>query len=100
MPLRESPRSLPLPFRLVAYLQKRNRLKDLENELTVTKGEGLVGIIWRDRLRVWGRHVYTAVFKLDSQGFPDGSVVKNLPANAGDTGSIPGRGRSHMPRSN
>ena len=23
--------------------------------------------------------------------FPDGSVVKNLPANAGDAGSIPGR---------
>ena len=28
-------------------------------------------------------------------GFPDGSVVKNPPANAGDTGSIPGSGRSH-----
>ena len=27
-------------------------------------------------------------------GFPDGSVVKNPPANAGDTGSIPGWGRS------
>ena len=27
-------------------------------------------------------------------GFPDGSVVKNPPANAGDTGSIPGLGRS------
>ena len=27
-------------------------------------------------------------------GFPDGSVVKNLPANAGDTGSIPGLERS------
>jgi len=27
-------------------------------------------------------------------GFPDGSVVKNVPANAGDTGSIPGSGRS------
>ena len=26
--------------------------------------------------------------------FPGGSVVKNLPANAGDTGSIPGLGRS------
>ena len=26
--------------------------------------------------------------------FPSGSVVKNLPANAGDTGSIPGSGRS------
>ena len=27
-------------------------------------------------------------------GFPAGSVIKNLPANAGDTGSIPGLGRS------
>ena len=27
-------------------------------------------------------------------GFPGGSVVKNLPANAGDVGSIPGSGRS------
>ena len=27
-------------------------------------------------------------------GFPGGSVVKNLPANAGDTGSIPGLERS------
>ena len=25
-------------------------------------------------------------------GFPDGSVVKNPPANAGDVGSIPGLG--------
>ena len=32
-------------------------------------------------------------------GFPGGSVVKNLPANAGDTGSIPDPGRSHMPQS-
>ena len=31
--------------------------------------------------------------------FPGGAVVKNLPANAGDTGSSPGLGRSHMPRS-
>ena len=27
-------------------------------------------------------------------GFPGGSVVKNLPANAGDVGLIPGSGRS------
>ena len=33
-------------------------------------------------------------------GFPGGSVVKNLPANAGDTGLSPGLGRSHMPQSN
>ena len=35
-----------------------------------------------------------------SQAFPGGAVVENLPANAGDTGSSPGPGRSHMPRSN
>ena len=28
-------------------------------------------------------------------GFPGGSVVKNLPANARDLGSIPGSGRFH-----
>ena len=28
------------------------------------------------------------------EGPPSGSVVKNLPTNAGDTGSIPGLGRS------
>ena len=33
-------------------------------------------------------------------GFPGGAVVENLPANAGDTGSSPGLGRSHMLRSN
>ena len=33
-------------------------------------------------------------------GFPGGSVVKNFPANAGDMGSVPELGRSHMLRSN
>ena len=33
-------------------------------------------------------------------GFPGGAVVESLPANAGDTGSSPGLGRSHMPQSN
>ena len=33
-------------------------------------------------------------------GFPGGAVVENLPANAGDTGSSPRLGRSHMLRSN
>ena len=36
----------------------------------------------------------------DVQGFSGGAVVENLPANAGDTGSSPGLGRSHMPQSN
>ena len=33
-------------------------------------------------------------------GFPAGPVVKNPPANAGDTGSSPGPGGSHVPRGN
>ena len=32
--------------------------------------------------------------------FPGGTVVKNPPANAGNTGSSPGPGRSHMPWGN
>ena len=35
-----------------------------------------------------------------SLDFPGGTVVKNLPANAGEMGSSAGPGRSHMPRSN
>ena len=35
-----------------------------------------------------------------NSGFPGGTAVANLPANAGDTGSSPGLGRSHIPRSN
>ncbi|KAJ8794346.1 hypothetical protein J1605_019008 [Eschrichtius robustus] len=35
----------------------------------------------------------------ERQGFPGGAVVESLPANAGDTGSSPGLGGSHMPRS-
>ena len=37
---------------------------------------------------------------LQKRDFPGGAVVRNLPANAGDTGSSPGLGGSHMPRSN
>ena len=39
-------------------------------------------------------------FKTLVLGFPAGAVLKNAPANAGDTGSSPGPGRSHMPWSN
>ena len=38
--------------------------------------------------------------KTELKGSHGGAVVKNPPANAGDTGSSPGPGRSHLPRSN
>ena len=38
------------------------------------------------------------VYKNTCMGdFPGGAVIKNPPANAGDTGSIPGLGGSQMP---
>ena len=38
--------------------------------------------------------------KMTTWDFPGGAVVGSRPANAGDTGSSPGLGRSHMPQSN
>ena len=43
---------------------------------------------------------YFSVIKTNKVDFPGGTVVKNPPVSAGDTGSSPGPGRSYMPRSN
>ena len=40
---------------------------------------------------------YKIIVKKEIRDFPGGTVVKNPPTNAGDTGSSPGPGRSHMP---
>ena len=40
------------------------------------------------------------LFKVPLGNLPGGAVVGNLPANAGDTGSSPGPGGSHMQWSN
>ena len=42
---------------------------------------------------------YSAIRRNEVLGFPGGSVVTNLPANAGDMGLISGPGRFHMPQS-
>ena len=47
----------------------------------------------------WDTH-YSLQKEQEAWDFPSGAVVKNSPANAGDTGSSPGPGRSHMPQSN
>ena len=46
------------------------------------------------------QNTHAGLLKKAFKGFPGGAVVENLPANAGDGGSSPGLGRSHMPRSN
>ena len=40
------------------------------------------------------------LFIYTGKGYTGDSVVKNAPASAGDMGSIPDPGRSHMPWSN
>ena len=54
----------------------------------------MVQPLWRT---VWG---FFKKLKIELLDFPGGTVVKDPPAKAGDTGSIPGLGRSHMPWSN
>ena len=50
--------------------------------------------------RVWYQGACVKGIKDNLEGdFPGGRVVRNPPAGAGDTGSIPGSRRSHMPRS-
>ena len=64
-------------------------LKKLKMELPYDPAIPLLGI-----------YPEKTIIQKDVQGFPGGAVVENPPANAGDTGSSPGLGRSHMPRSN
>ena len=46
------------------------------------------------------KHVCLLHSRTQFSGFPGGSVVNSLPARAGNMGSTPGPGRSHMPWSN
>ena len=45
----------------------------------------------------WLVNFYCAKIRDVKVGFPGAPVVGSLPCNAGDTGLIPGLGRSHMP---
>ena len=66
--------------------------KDYRNSITGPEGGNF--------LRFWNTNcTANSLFKKAVLGFPGGAVVENPPANTGDTGSSPGLGRSHMPRS-
>ena len=57
--------------------------------------------IFQPRVLEWGAiNKQNEVQQNSSQDFPGGTVDKIPPANAGDTGSIPALGRSHVLQSN
>ena len=81
--------------------QKRERLCELDDRKTNDSG----GTGQRTKIfffflseETLYRNYQTPLEK-PTWGFPGGTVVKSLPANAGDTGSSPGLGRSRMPQS-
>ena len=63
-----------------------DNLKDEMRELGKTKEK------WKKKPRDNDKEI-------KKRGFPGGAVVESLPASAGDMGSSPGPGGSHMPRS-
>ena len=78
---------------LVKYLELRSWSIYFQHFIEIGKGEN--GKEYGRKKEVICQNV-----KNIFQGFPGGAVVKNPPANAGDTSLSPGLGRSHMPRSN
>ena len=52
------------------------------------------------RFALFKDHIKNYIKKHINKDFLGGPVVKNLPANAGDRGSISGPGKFHMPWSN
>ena len=68
----------------------------MRSELSLNLGSRRDACISRTE-RHWGN---LSQLKHTEEGFPGATVGKNLSASAGDTGSVPGPGRSHMLQSN
>ena len=72
------------------YLSDKDLVPRIYKELLTTRNKKTTQ--FKNWWRIW--------IDISLKGFPGGAVVENLPANAGDMGSSPGLGRSHMPQSN
>ena len=57
---------------------------------------GVKKVVWY----TWSLRYNVKVTKERLKDFSGGPVVKNLPANPGDMGSIPSTGRSRVPQGN
>ena len=74
------------------FLQNRSRVTGMQKQTYGYQQMRWEGINWEI-----GSDIYILLY---TRACPAGSVVKNWPVNAGETGSIPGLGRSHIPWSN
>ena len=74
---------------------------DLPEKLRISSQKILTNLLETTILkRMVHLKVCPTLITLPFRDFPGGTMVKNLPANAGDMGSSPGPGRSHMLWSN
>ncbi|KAJ8783825.1 hypothetical protein J1605_008868 [Eschrichtius robustus] len=64
------------------------------------QGTRVRALVWEDLTCHGAAGPSRLIFKINLRGFPGCTVVGNLPANAGDTGSSPGPEGCHMPRNN
>ena len=75
-------------------------LKTNLGQTKFTKPRILTHLRWKTIRLGFNNLLGTTHQEMTLGGFPGGAVGENLPANAEDTGSSPGLGGSHMPRSN
>ena len=69
-------------------------LKDTRETLCIVTNDYYFWFSWKAG-KFWRRDalgITSFICKMESRDFPGGPVVKNLPSNAGDSGSIPGGG--------
>ena len=81
-----------------AIKDKENVLKHSQRRIILSKKATIIYLLNISTRALDARKKLFKVLK--EWGFPGGAMVKNLPANAGDTGSNLGLGRSHMQWSN
>ena len=90
----------PEPVVVLFYFPHVREWYSLQQEFDVTNVKFLhqkspLRIDWK-----FGIDLYTLLYLRQKPGLPDDPVVKNSPANAGDTGSVPGLGGSRRPWGN
>ena len=80
---------------------KKAKLQNVYILTTTLTSHSLISWLFLEPLNFWNKKILKLGQLITIQwGFPDDLVLKNPPANVGDSGLILDLGRSHMPQSN